>query len=136
MWDTQVGDTLMFFTDLPSVGRGQTITISAVRVTRGTPGLRLRGARIYAQKDFGGAALLGWCCGDPGLDPHARPSQDLVGASLTGPTDHTRFILFEFVKEAPGTLSIDTIDLRYRSAEGEHRQAIDVAFVAGEGRPE
>ncbi|WP_203706698.1 hypothetical protein [Asanoa iriomotensis] len=131
--DIHVGDTVMFGTELPSVGDGQTITITGVRVTRGAPGLTLRGARIYARRDFGGGALLGWD-GDGELDPHTRPSQDLVGATLTGPTDYRRFIMFEFAVKAPGSQSIAMIDLRYRTEEGERQQPLMVAFEVREGR--
>ena len=53
---------------------------------------------------------------------------------LSGPTDHARFILFEFVKEAPGNLSIDTIDVRYRAADGEQHQPLTVAFDVREDK--
>ncbi|KAB1929629.1 hypothetical protein F8271_28690 [Micromonospora sp. ALFpr18c] len=124
-----VGDAVMFGIDMLDIAPGKTITILGVELRRATPGIELRGARVYEIEDFDKTVLLGWQTqnGDA-EDPHRRPSTDLVGTTLTGPRNNARFIMFEFAVCAPGELAIDELEIRYKNKENVYRQRMKVRF--------
>ena len=130
-----VGDVVMFELDVPDIKDGKTIRVTEIAASPDHD-LTLLGARIYHRKDFGGSALLGWQSsnGDD-LDPHQRPSTDLVGATLSGGRNPDNFLMFEFAICATGNYGVDEIDIQYESASHMYEQTLKVDFKVRDALP-
>ena len=133
-----VGDVVMFGADMPEIASGASIAVLGVTLAKATPGIKLIGARRYERKDFGGSVLLAWQTknGDlENLDPHGHPSTDLAGTVIEGNYDPERFIMFEFMVCAPGELSIDELDVKYKHKSDVYHQILKVSFDVRGAKP-
>ena len=134
-----VGDVVMFGADMPEIASGASITVLGVTLAKATPGIKLIGARRYERKDFGNSVPIAWQTknGDREdlVDPHDRPSTDLAGIVIEGDTDPELFIMFEFMVCAPGELSIDELDVKYKHKSDVYHQILKVSFDVRGAKP-